>query len=181
MFLNPVDPEPSQYADSSTVSPANTPPETVVDNFLDNQDPLGGPAPSPFLVPWPDSTFIIRSVSCGRVLTLLDGQITLTEQGSRGSIYWVCVETKGWLGFRNTVSGKFLGHDGKGKLSCSAERHQGWENFCFRMRPEGGCVLLMTHWERLWHVGFKKEQGVEKLAKIGDGASDGIVWEFVKV
>ena len=49
------------------------------------------------------------------------------------------------------------------------------------MRPEGGCVLLMTHWERLWHVGIKVEQGVEKLAKIEEGASDGMVWEFVKV
>ena len=56
------------------------------------------------------------------------------------------------------------------------------------MRPEGGCVLLMTHYERLWHVGIKeeeglekKEEGVEKLAKIGEGGADGIVWEFAKV
>ena len=105
----------------------------------------------------------------------------LTQSDGRGSIYWTCVETKGWLGFRNTVSGKFLGHDAKGKLCCSVERHQSWEYFCVRMRPEGGCVLLMTHYERLWHVGFKVEQGVEKLAKIGDGGSDGIVWEFTKV
>ena len=51
------------------------------------------------------------------------------------------------------------------------------------MRPEGGCILLMTHWDRLWHVGSKKtEQGVEKLAKIGEGgAVGGMGWEFVKV
>ena len=181
MFASLVEPEPSQYSDSPTASTVNTPPGTVADKFLDDQDPLAGGTPNLLLVPWPGSTFIIRSVSCGRVLTLIEGQITLTEQDSRGSIYWECVETKGWLGFRNTVSGKFLGHDGKGRLNCSVERHQGWENFTYRMRPEGGCVLLMTHWERLWHVGFKKEQGEEKLAKIGDGASDGIVWEFVKV
>lgn len=41
--------------------------------------------------------------------------------------------------------------------------------------------MLMTHHERLWHVGVRKEHGLEKLAKIGNGASDGIVWEFVKV
>ena len=69
----------------------------------------------------------------------------------------------------------------KGKLCCSAERHRSWEYFCVRMRPEGGCVLLMTHWESLWHVGIKKEQDVEKLAKIGEGGSDGIVWEFAKI
>ncbi len=91
------------------------------------------------------------------------------------------METKGWLGFRNTVSGKTLDHDAKERLCCSAERHQGWEYFCARTRPEGGCVLLMTHYERLWHVGIEWEQDVGKLAKIGNGASDGIVLEFAKM
>lgn len=39
----------------------------------------------------------------------------------------------------------------------------------------------MKDWDSLWHVGMKMEQGVEKLAKIGDGGSDGMVWEFAKV
>jgi hypothetical protein len=39
----------------------------------------------------------------------------------------------------------------------------------------------MQHFERLWHVGFKVERGVEMLAKIGDGGADGVAWEFVKV
>jgi len=50
-----------------------------------------------------------------------------------------------------------------------------------RLRPEGGYVLLMQHWERLWHVGVKVERGVETLAKLGDGGNEGVVWEFVKV
>ncbi|KAF2094063.1 hypothetical protein NA57DRAFT_47193 [Rhizodiscina lignyota] len=132
-------------------------------------------------VPWPGSTFIIRSISSWQVITLLDGQVVLAPPSSSGSTHWECVETKGWLGFRSPISGKFLGHDTRGKLCCSAERHQGWENFCVRATPEGGYVLLMTHFERLRHVGIKIEQGVEKLAKIGDGASDGIVWEFIRV
>jgi len=181
MILNQVDPKPFLNDDDSTIYTATTPPESVAANLLDDHDPFGGAEPSSFLVPWPSSTFIIRCVSSGHVITLLDGQIQLTQPGGRGSIHWACTETKGWLGFRNTISGKFLGHDVKGRLCCLAERHQGWEYFCVRMRPEGGCVLLMTHYERLWHVGIKEEQGVEKLAKIGDGGSDGIVWEFVKV
>ncbi len=184
MDLNQVDPKPIQRNDDDdddSIYTANTPPETVAADLLDDQDPLRGAAPCSYLVPWPSSTFIIRSVSTGHVITLLDGQITLDPPGGRGSIHWACVETKGWLGFRNTVSGKFLGHDAKGGLRCSAERHQGWENFCVRMRPQGGCVLLMMHYERLWHVGIKAEQGVEKLAKIGDGGSGGMAWEFVRV
>ncbi|MCJ1343867.1 hypothetical protein MMC31_002065 [Peltigera leucophlebia] len=168
MVLNPVDPK-----------PILTPPETVAADLLDDRDPFGGA--SSFLVPWPSSTFIIRSVSSGYVITLLNGRIVLTQPGGPGSIHWACVETKGWLGFRNVVSGNFLGHDEKGRLCCSAERHHMWERFCVRMRPEGGCVLLMTHYENLWHVGIKVEQGVKKLAKIGDGGSFGIVWEFAQV
>ena len=183
MDLNQVDPKPIQMNDDddSSIYTANTPPETIAADPLDDHDPLGDAAPGSYLVPWPDSTFIIRSVPSGHVITLLGGQITLTQPGGRGSIHWACVETKGWLGFRNTVSGKLLGHDAKGRLCCSAERHQGWEYFCVRMRPEGGCVLLMTHHDRLWHVGVKVEQGVEKLAKIGDGGSGGMAWEFVRV
>lgn len=52
-------------------------------------------------VPWPGSTFIISSIVSGNVITLSDGQITMTRPGSRShSIYWRCVEANGWLGFQ---------------------------------------------------------------------------------
>ena len=103
----------------------------------------------------------------------------LAPPGGRGSIHWVCVETKGWLGFQNLASGRFLGHDKNGRLCCLVGRHQGWENFCARGRPEGGYVLLMTHYEKLWQVGSCMERGEEKLEKTE--GSDGIVWDFVRV
>jgi len=181
MVLNKVDPKPLPDADNSTAYTANTPPETVAADFLDDLDPLGGARSNSSSVPWPGSAFIIRSATSGYVITLLDGQIVLEQQGGRGSTHWACVESKGWLGFQNPVSGKYLGHDARGRLCCSAVRHQGWENFCVRMRPEGGYVLLMTHFEKLWYVGRKVEQGVERLAKIENMEPDGIVWEFVKV
>lgn len=169
--------------DKSTIyNAAATPPETTFDDF-DDQDPLSTPKISPSSVPWPGTTYIIRSASTGHVLTLEAGNVVLTPPGGRGSIHWACVETKGWMGFKNTVSGRFLGHDPSGKLHCNAAQHQGWENFEVRLRPDGGYVLLMTHFERLWYVGFKKYRGLETLAKIGDGADSehAIVWEFVKV
>ena len=180
MALNYVEPQAIYDVDNddnSTAYTANTPPETVVGDLLDDDHPPKG-AESSSSVPWPGSTFIIRSVSSGHVLTLLDGKIMLASPGGPGSIHWACVESKGWLGFRNTVSGKFLGHAENGTLRCSAKNHLGWEYFCVRMRPEGGYVLYMTHWERLWQVGMKEDWGVQKLAKI---EKDGIVWEFVKV
>ncbi|KAH8588121.1 hypothetical protein B0O99DRAFT_525690, partial [Bisporella sp. PMI_857] len=132
-------------------------------------------------VPWPGSTFIIRSISSGHVITLLNGEVVLAPPGGRGSIHWACVETKAWLGFQNVASSGFLGHNIHGRLCCVVKHHHGWEYFCARMRPEGDYVLLMTHWERLWHVGIYLEHGVEKLAKIKDGGSGGVVWDFVKV
>ena len=180
MVLSQVDPKPIPDLENSTVYTATTPPETVAADLLDDLDPFGGAEPSSSSVPWPGSTFIIRSVSSGHVITLLDGQIVLAQLGGRGSIHWACVETKGWLGFQNPVSGRFLGHDINGRLCCLGGRHQGWENFCVRMRPEGGHVLLMTHYEKLWYVGIKVEQGVEKLAK-SENVSNGVVWEFVRV
>ena len=179
VHLDQVDPHPIQNDDdiSTIYTAAATPPETVISDLLDD-----GTEPGKHLVPWPNSTFIIRSVTSGHLLTLLDGQIVLAPPGrSSGSIHWACVETKGWLGFQNVVSGKFLGHDAKGRLNCSAERHREWEWFDVRTKPDGGSVLLMKHWERLWHVGIKVEEGVERLAKIGDGASGGEVWEFAPI
>jgi hypothetical protein len=178
MALNYLDPNPMSEPDESTVCGAMTPPESEAADFLEAQDPLGTTKLTSSSVPWPGSTFIIRSASSGQVLTLCDGQVILSQPGGRGSIHWACVDTKGWLGFRNVVSGRFLGHDNGGRLRCTADRHQEWEKFCVRMTPEGGFVLLMTHWERLWQVGITVDRGVEKLAKIGDA---GIVWEFVKI
>jgi hypothetical protein len=181
MVLNHVDPRPISD-NSSTIFSAKTPPETVADDdFLNDEDPFSNTESSSSSVPWPGSTFLIRCASSGHVITLLDGRIVLASPGNRGSIHWACVDTKGWLGFRSPISGRFLGYDAKGKLHCSAERQKEWENFCVRMRPDGGYILLMTHFERLWKVGTKVERGVEVLAKIGDGQDDGIVWEFVKV
>ncbi|EXJ56302.1 uncharacterized protein A1O5_12569 [Cladophialophora psammophila CBS 110553] len=183
----------------------------------------------PLRCPWPGSTYIIRSISSGDVLTLHDGEITLAPPpstsaaqsgggGGGGSVHWACTETKGWLGFRNVASGKFLGYDGShgrdkrhgdrdrhGRLICVVSRHQGWEHFTVRPRPQGGFLLLTTHFERLWRVGIRrgveqqagrgggKREGAESggnagagggiLAKIDDGdtAGEEVVWEFIKV
>lgn len=175
MVMHEVKPIPVLNFDDSTAYVATTPPETIADNLDQDVDS------STSSVPGPGFTFIIRSVSCGRVIKLLNGQIVLTQPDGYGSIHWACVETKGWLGFQNFASGKFLGHDIHGRLCCSAGRHRGWERFEVRQRREGDYVLLMTNYEDLWPVGFNVEQGGEYLAKINKGGSGGIIWEFIEV
>ncbi|KAI9720812.1 MAG: hypothetical protein M1812_002651 [Candelaria pacifica] len=158
--------------DKSTTDTIMTPSEDTIQN---NQ------VPNPSLIPWPNSTFIIRSISSGHVLTLLGGRVVLTQPGNRGSIHWTCVESQGWLGFQNPVSGKYLGSDREGEICCSAEKHDGWEYFCARMRPEGGFYLLMMDQGALCSVGMTEEQSEKKLVMIRGGASHGIVWGFSKV
>ncbi|KAL2074370.1 hypothetical protein VTL71DRAFT_8148 [Oculimacula yallundae] len=177
MALFQLDPSPTaDHDDDSTINGAATPPETVVD-FLEDLDPLKGPKGS---VPWPGNSYIIRSAVSGQVLTLIDGHVVLSSPGGRES-KWACVQTKGWLGFKNIAFGRYLGHDGKGYLCCSVPHHKDWENFCIRQTPDLAYILLMTHYKMLWHVGTKTEKGVEKLAKIGENMDEAMLWEFVKV
>ncbi len=83
MVLNQIDSKLMSDRDDSTIYTTITPPETAAADILDHHDPFGSAEPSFFLVPWPGSTFVIRSVSSGHVITLLDGQIMLTQPGDR--------------------------------------------------------------------------------------------------
>lgn len=190
VVMNQVTPNPKLDLDDSTVSTATTsftPSETINDDL----DSFGDVNSSTSSTPSDGSTFIIRSVSCGRVITLLYDKVSLSYPDDRGSMHWECVETGGWFGFRNCVTGNFLGYDKDGTLCCSAKEQKNWENFHYRWKPEGGFVLLMSHvgshWKdlwygrELWHVGVKMENGVEKLAKMGPGGSGGLAWEFSEV
>ncbi|KAI9730606.1 MAG: hypothetical protein M1818_008088 [Claussenomyces sp. TS43310] len=175
-----LDPESTPSSNDSRVRGAATP-ESVAPDILDDHNPLGGAEPSAASVPWPGSTFIIRSVSSGHIMTLRGGQIMLAQLGGRGRSSWECVRSKGWFGFRDPGSGRFLGRDDKGRLCCSAAWHEDWERFQFMATPEGGYEMLMTRGEELWPVGIMVEQGVEKLARVRDGIAAAILWEFFKV
>lgn len=132
-------------------------------------------------VPSHGSTIIIRSISCGNVITLLDGHIVLAPLGSRGSIYWTCVESQGWVGFRNTVSGKFLNHGEDGKLECSAKQDHGWRKFTITPVPKGGYIMQMLDWWDLRPIVRTVEKGLPKMGRTGNKLSEGILWEFIKV
>jgi len=169
----------SDHDSSTAYGGADTPPVTVAD-LLNEPNILGKPRYNSS-APWPGSTFIIRSAESGRVLTLLDGQLILASPGTRGSIHWECIQTNGWIGFKNTVSGRFLGHDKVGRLRCISSAHEWWEYFCPRSTPDGGYVLMMTNYSKLWHVGSRVDDGKLVLAKISEKSEDAMIWEFTKV
>lgn len=129
-------------------------------------------------------TYVIRSVSCGRILTLLNAEVTLEQHNSLGAIYWKCVETDGWLGFQNTASGRFLRHGG-GRLGlhCSSSKHNLWERM--QIRPHAdydqGYMLLMEFHRGLRPVGSVKENGKEILGRIVDKSINSLAWVFLEV
>lgn len=168
--------------DASSTWTAFTPPKSATTKLETDHHPLVyGTGPHASSIPWPGSTFIISCLSSEHVITFLGGRIILAPPGSHGSFRWQCVEVKGWLGFRDPVSGKFLGYDKYRKLVCMVEKHDEWERFCVRLRPDGGYVLLMTDWEKLAPIVCQTGREDGPLEKKVAAVSDGMAWKFIKV
>ncbi|KAL1616423.1 hypothetical protein SLS56_011414 [Neofusicoccum ribis] len=177
MDLNPaLDTEP----DDSTVYTAITPPESVAADVQNDHDCFK-PTEISVTIPRPGNTYLIRSASSGEVITLLDGKIILAQPDGRGECRWVCELDNGWFGFRNIVSGRYLGRDIDWRMCCSVTWLKEWEKFLARERPGGGSVLLMTHWWVIRPIGMKMENGIKKLAMIENWESDEMIWEFIEV
>lgn len=169
---------------SSSSTRANTPTHT---SFSDYFDETPNPPKASDDIPWPGSTYMIRSYHKHHILTLANGTLQLKEQAVEGGGWqWKCVEKDGWLGFENTVSGTYLGHDNGGKFRATAPHHEGWEQFCARKCPEGGYLLLNIHWWKLWKMDTG-EFGTLIQTEMGGVPNEptrevgGSLWEFVKV
>jgi hypothetical protein len=92
------------------------------------------------------------------------------------------VESKGWLGFQNRVSNKFLCHKGSdATLECSADQDGKWRHFTITPVPKGGYIMQMADWWTLRPVVHNYENGLQKLGRTGNKLSEGIVWEFIKI
>lgn len=143
---------------SSTTHTAVTPPESEATG-LDDDDRF----PTAQKHSSTPRTFLIKAVTSSQMITLRDGRIVLAQSDGRGS-HWKCIEAGGWLGFRNAVSGAFLGRDNCLVLCCWARWHKGWDQFRVREKRERmGSLLLMDPWWSLRHIGLKVENGIEKL------------------
>ena len=174
MSLSQFDSESISDSDDSIIYTPTSSSDTFTADLPENHD-LSSSVPSH------NFTFIIRSVSSGHVITLLDEQVVLAPPGSCGSIHWACVKTEGWFSFRNCNSKKFLCHDWNGRLKCSAEQHDRWKNFSITPVPKGGYIMQMLEWWTLRPIVINVEKGLQTLGRTGNKLSDGIVWEFVKI
>ncbi|KAJ5607133.1 hypothetical protein N7537_003752 [Penicillium hordei] len=179
----------STFSDETGMTPTHTSlPRLYADPEL---PPYMCPAPAA-VAPYKGATFVIRDPQSGLVITLKDGKLGLAPgdkadsfinyDDGRGS-HWRCVENKDrWLGFKNAVSGEFIGHDNNKKnwrFMAKVEAHNEWEFFCVRQHPDGGHELLMKHWGgfRAMQVGGNDNR---ELVVAGEGQG-GMAWEFLKV
>ncbi|KAI0397966.1 hypothetical protein F5Y17DRAFT_256072 [Xylariaceae sp. FL0594] len=133
-------------------------------------------------VPEPGGRYMIRHVETKKAITLVDGHLTLLRNPEPGlGWHWHCEEQRGgWTGFRQGVSGNYLGHDNRGGFTVVASKMKGWECFALRPRQEGGYNLLLPDRSSLKGMGIS---GVNdpwpKLVLVTD-MKDAAKWEFIK-
>lgn len=124
--------------------------------------------------PWKGGIYLIREHDPGLYVTLKEGKLGLSPRkfGYDESVHdlrcgslWECVEHGStiWLGFKNTVSGTFLGRNSYPEFIATAQYHDKWEWFCAREHPHGGHILLVTYGSRLLPMrkGGKGQQGID--------------------
>ncbi|KAI1653480.1 hypothetical protein F4813DRAFT_374420 [Daldinia decipiens] len=73
---------------------------------------LSNPGPTG---PWPGRAYKIRDPETERQITLVNGELKLEkDMGNRGGYHWLCIETDGYLGFRNPSNNMHIGHNNWG-------------------------------------------------------------------
>lgn len=86
-----------------------------------------------------------------------------------------------WLGFKNVISGTFIGHDDKGKFVASVKRHSDWESFCTRQHPGGGHLLLMREKNANGFLPMKIGGKNNEELVVSTKEEGGTAWEFIGV
>lgn len=134
-----------------------------------------------FTVPQAGKTYRIHHHRTHQVISLVDGKVQLQRDLDTpgGGWFWTCVERNGWLGFKNHVSGTFLGlaPDPKYGLHSKVTHHKAHEWFCIRLSPYGGYKLLVHYYskEKLWKLDCKDG----KTLSVTNGP--GITWQFEEI
>lgn len=132
-------------------------------------------------LPCPGKVFMIHLRDTDKVITINEGEVVLQSQGETepgGGWYWACVEKGNWFGFRNTVSGSYLGHNGKSGLHASAIHHKAHQFLCVGHHSHGGYLLLVKSpgGEEMRHVGCSAD-----MKTLVEKEKDGAQWMFEEV
>ncbi|KAL1879192.1 hypothetical protein Daus18300_001771 [Diaporthe australafricana] len=133
-------------------------------------------------VPCSGKTYKIHLGDTKKVITVTEGEVMLqspAESRPGGGWYWVCVENGNWLGFRNHVSGNFLGHNGKTHgFQAKVTHHQALEFFCVRPHPRGDFMLLVKY---PWGDEMRQVSCAPDGKTVVEKDKDGAQWVFEQV
>lgn len=111
-------------------------------------------------------------------LTLCNGEVELlSKPGPSGGSFWYCVRNGGWYGFRNTVSGTYLGLNSSMSI-CARQRQQSPNEYFTAERGVNGGYIL--------HV-FKPSSGhllpvsaSEENKCLGPRNEEGTAWDLIE-
>lgn len=135
--------------------------------------------------PIPGNIYKIVSAVCGRQLMILRGQVVLADPAELGAPYWACEQHDTWLSFRNTATGKLLGHDSgnPGLIRCDVQNRQQWEQLLAipHTRTRGAFSLLTEYWYGRRSIGLYETEGETRLCRIKDEHDPGIAWTFCEI
>ncbi|KAI0512495.1 hypothetical protein F5B22DRAFT_648601 [Xylaria bambusicola] len=122
-------------------------------------------------LPSPGKTYFIRHQESGKFLHLKLGVLRVGESDPQSGRYWTCIQAAGWLGFRETGSGKYLG-----TYSARVAAVDGMCKFVVMPKGNQGCYLQPVEWPMLMYLGFDNDHHPIKQASSDDAA----LWEFVE-
>lgn len=171
----------SLHLASTATSPSGDGIMTPMSSYFE-QPPI-----NPWSVPRPGKTYRIHLKGTDEMIMVAAGKVVVQPMADAklgGGWNWACVEAKNWLGFRNHVSGRFLGgaavvFKGFSRGICAeSSYHLPDESFCVRLHPDGGYLLL---------VNVSQKGGMEQVGLGSDGKSlvgkkkGGALWLFEEV
>ncbi|KAK5990131.1 hypothetical protein PT974_08397 [Cladobotryum mycophilum] len=128
--------------------------------------------------PKANKTFVIRAAEKPNlILTLVDGELQVVDGYAPGGGWqWRCVKNNGWYGFRNTVSGAYIGHNNKDLFGANSKDHKKHESFIIDPHEDGGYLLVMRHADDFLTQLVVANDG-KSLTEVVNG---GTAWEFIE-
>ncbi|KAJ2989681.1 hypothetical protein NUW58_g3349 [Xylaria curta] len=134
-------------------------------------------------VPEPGRIYMIREKTSGEILTHANGVPTvLLGAGTRGGWQWKCEEhPDGYLGFRDVVSGRYLGRGNKEVYVVEAKKLDARESFVLRPRDPEGYNLCAKDGHKLKPMGITARSGIETRLIDALNYKEAARWVFIKV
>ncbi|KAI1158284.1 hypothetical protein F5B18DRAFT_101354 [Nemania serpens] len=142
-------------------------------------DELQSPRASLASAPTPGRTYMIRHLGLGKTVSVKGGHLSLEHYDPHAGCYWNCVENRGWLGFSETVSGKYLGRNEKRAFSATVNAHSLWGSFVVTGHENGGYYLRWL--DGLTLLRWVGVGGDGQTLIYSASSAKAAIWEFVEV